>query len=239
MPVVTIDGQIGSGGLDLGVQVARALGADYLDRLVLAEAAKRIGATVEALSQKEQETGRLGERIARLLQTLLERSAVAGSGGDPYFGPGIETILARPYEEISGATITRAQELDDERFIKATTEVINDVAEMGNAVIIGRGGCVILKDSASVLHVGVVAELEDRIARIMEREHLDRDEAEKHTVELEKAREAYFKKFFKMSPLDPMLYHIVINTSIIGLDYAEGVVIQAARDLQEGKLSSR
>ena len=238
MPVVTIDGQIGSGGLDLGVRVARALGADYLDRLVLAEAAKRIGATVEALSQKEQETGRLGERIARLLQTLLERSAVAGSGGDPYFGPGIETILARPYEEISGATITRAQELDDERFIKATTEVINDVAEMGNAVIIGRGGCVILKDSASVLHVGVVAELEDRITRIMEREHLDREEAEKRTVELEKAREAYFRKFFKMPPLDPMLYHIVINTSIISLDYAEGIVIQAARDLQEGKLPS-
>ncbi len=237
--VITIDGQMGSGGRDLGVNIARVLGGDYLDRWILAEAAKRIGATVEALSQKEQETGSLSERIARLLQALLERSAVAGAGGDPYFGPGIEAVLARPYEELSASPITRAQELDDQRFKEVTTEVIKDMAKVGNAVIIGRGGCVILKDEPSVLHVGVVAELDDRIARIMDRHHLEKEDAEKYTNNWDKAREAYFRKFFKVSAMDPMLYHVVINTSTMSLDYATDVIIKIAKDLEDEKLLSK
>ena len=236
MATITIDGQMGSGGRDLGVSVARILEADYVDRWILAEAAKRMGATVEALSQKEKQTGRISERIAGMLQTLLERSAVAGAGGDPYFGPGIEAILARPYEEITPSPITKGQELDDSTFIDVTSGVIKDMATMGNVVIVGRGSCVILKDDPAVLHVGVVAELHDRIERIMERLHLDRAEAEKYTKNSDRARRTYFKKFFKVSPMDPMLYHVVINMSTMSFDYATTLIAEMAKSLESGKL---
>lgn len=236
MAVLTVDGQVGSGARDLGVEVARAIGADYFERLVLAEAAKRLGATVQALSQKEQQTGKLKERMGRLLQVLLERSAAAGGGADPYFGPGIETILTRPYEEVTRTPITHAQELDDQRFISATIGVIRDLAKGGNVVIIGRGGCVILKDMPKVLHVGVIASLEDRIRRLMQRDQMDRKEAEKAAIESEKAREAYFRKFFKVSSFDPMLYHMILNLSVMSVDSASGLVVQAVRDLEEGRM---
>ena len=169
----------------------------------------------------------------------MERSAVAGSGVDPYFGPGLETILAQSYEEIVNRPITRAQELDDQRFIETITEVIRDLARSGNAVILGRGGCVILKDMPSVLHVGLVARLEDRIVRLMARDHLEREEAEKYTMDSDKAREAYFRRFFKVSPLDPNLYDMVLNTSAMSLDYVTDLITQAANDLEKGKMVSQ
>ena len=95
MTVITINGQAGSAVLEIGAEVARRLGFDYVDRLILAEAAKRLGATVEALAEMEQRVLSCGERIARFLQTLLERSAAAGTGGDPYFGPDIGVLLGQ------------------------------------------------------------------------------------------------------------------------------------------------
>ena len=41
MAVVTLNGATGVGGPEVGVEVARLLKADYVDRLLLAEAAKR------------------------------------------------------------------------------------------------------------------------------------------------------------------------------------------------------
>ena len=38
MTVITINGQIGTGGPEISAEVARRLGFDYVDRLILAEA---------------------------------------------------------------------------------------------------------------------------------------------------------------------------------------------------------
>ena len=48
MNVVTLNGQLGGAAREVGQEVARRAGADYVDRLLLAEAAKRVGATVSA-----------------------------------------------------------------------------------------------------------------------------------------------------------------------------------------------
>ena len=91
MPVITINGPVGSGAIDIGQTVAQTLNIDYVDRLVFAEAAKLVGSPVGVLVEKEQRVVRFRDRLARFLQTMLERSAVSGVGGEPYFGRGIET----------------------------------------------------------------------------------------------------------------------------------------------------
>jgi hypothetical protein len=63
MPIVTIQGQIASGGEEMGPEIARRLGIDYIDRIIMAEAGKRVGATVEALEEKEQSVPSLGARM--------------------------------------------------------------------------------------------------------------------------------------------------------------------------------
>ena len=234
MAVVTIDGQIGSGAPEIGALVARRLEADYVDRLVLAEAAKRMGATVEAVEEKVQESATFMARLSRAFRTLLERSAMAGSGGDPYFGTGWENLLARPYAE-EESEITSAQELDDQRFINTYRDVVADIAQGGNVVIVGHGASIILAEHPSALHVAVVASMDGRIARIMQRESLDRKAAEKYTIAQENARLSYYKRFLKVSARNPMFYHIVMNMSNVKDEYAAEVISNAAVKFEGGR----
>ena len=72
MPVITITGLIGSGAPELGSEISRKLGLDYVDRLILGTAARHLGATVEALHQREERLPTRGERFSAMLQRLLE-----------------------------------------------------------------------------------------------------------------------------------------------------------------------
>ena len=88
-----------------------------------------------------------------------------------------------------------------------------------------------------MLRVGAVAKLEDRIATIMSRERLSHEEAEKTIFARDKARAYYFNRFFGIDePDSPELYHLLINTSAVDLEYAADLVVQAAKALEEGSL---
>ena len=51
MSAVILDGPTGGGGRLIGPLIAKDLGYDYVDRLILTEAARHIGATVEAYTK--------------------------------------------------------------------------------------------------------------------------------------------------------------------------------------------
>ena len=233
MAVVTMNGPIGSGTNEVGVHAARLLHADYVDRLVLAEAAKRIGSTVEVLEIKGLRKLSLRDRLAHFLQKMMERSAMAGAGGDPYFSPGMEYLPSVGYTDLSQEPLTPAQRLNDEHFIEVTTAVIKDMADAGNVVIDGRGSNMILKNAPGVFHVALIAPLQLRINTIVKREHFDWKDAEKYTVEMEEARVKYFRKFFKVHPEDITLYHMVLNMGTLSVKTAAEMVAQAAADLAE------
>ncbi len=232
MPVVTLNGPIGSGGPEVGIEVSHKLNVDYVDRLILAEAAKRIGATVQAVAGKEQEVPRRRDRLGRFVQNLLERSAMSGAGGEPYFGPGIEVLLSRDYySEGTEEPITQTSDLDDQRYIEVTSAVITDLANGGNVVIVGRGGNLILKDIPGILHVGIVAPIEARVRTIMDREHLDDDASLRFVEEHETARIGFYERFFKVHPQDPHNYHMMINMADLRVETAAQIVSHAAQDL--------
>ena len=106
MTVITMAALAGGGSRSLGPVVAQRLGADYVDRLILTNVARHVGATVEALHQREERAPTRGERFSRILQRILERSAVSGAGGDPYFGPSVAAFLTEEYEDLPRPTIT-------------------------------------------------------------------------------------------------------------------------------------
>ena len=240
MAVVTMGGLTGGGGRLLGPMVAERLGADYVDRIILTSAAREVGATVEALHQREQRPPTFGEKISGIVQRILERSTVSGAGGDPYFGPSAMAFLTQEFEELPKPVITRGHEVEEAAYHEALRKAMADLASAGNVVIVGRGGSIVLRDDPAVLRVGVVAELEDRIARIMERERLGRDEAVKVIQERDAARAHYFRSHFDLEdPDDPHLYHLVINSSEMGLGYATEVVVNARKALDEGRLGRK
>ena len=66
MTVVAIGGLTGGGGRLLGPIVAEKLDADYVDRLILTRAAPKVGATVEALHQREERAPTRSDRFSRV-----------------------------------------------------------------------------------------------------------------------------------------------------------------------------
>ena len=89
----------------------------------------------------------------------------------------------------------------------------------------------ILADVPGVVHIGMWAPLDVRVQTAMEREHFGRQEAEKYVGELEEARVTFFRKFFKVNPYDPSLYHITLNMGMIQPGAAAEVITHTVDQL--------
>ncbi len=230
MPVITINGPIGCGAVTIGQMVSEQMKLNFVDRLFFTEAARIIGTPVGTLIAKEQRVDRFRDRLGRFVQTMLERSAMSGVSGEPYFGRGIENLPPETYMDLTGDGSV-AQKLDDKTFIEAMTKVANDLHAQGNAVIIGRGANQILADASHTLHVGLLAPMEVRVKTLIDREHFEKEEAEIHVEELERAREDFIMKFWKVHPNEAKHYHMMLNMGKMNPKTAAEVICHAAGDL--------
>ena len=230
MPVITINGVIGSGTLEIGHLVAQNLGINYVDRYIFAEAARLVGSPVGRLIEKEQRVIPFRERVARFMQTVLERSAVAGAGAEPYFGRGVEMLPAEAYTELV-SDAAASSTVHDRAFIEATTSVIKELAAGGDVVIIGRGSNMILADTPGVVHIGLLAPLAVRIDTMAKREMFTPDEARAYAEDLENARLTFYRKFFRVNANDPTRFHLMLNIGRISQGTAAEIIAHAAADI--------
>ena len=164
---------------------------------------------------------------------MLEKSVAVGMGGDPYFGPGIDYILSKPYSSMDDNLTTAGSKIDYQRFIDTTHEVIKDLGELGKVVIVGRGGALILKDNPNALKVLVVGDIEDRIKNTMEQEKVNKESAEEIIEHADKAQLKYFNDAFQKKPLDPSSYHCVINSSKINFEKSTDIVVDMMKELNK------
>jgi cytidylate kinase len=231
MPVITINGPIGCGSVTIGQMVAQEMSLNFVDRLFFTEASRIVGTPVGALIAKEQRVDRFKDRLGRFVQTMLERSAMSGVSGEPYFGRGIENLPPETYMDLTGEGGGVAQKLDDKTFIDAMSKVAHDLHAQGNAVIIGRGANHILADAPHTLHVGLLAPIEVRVQTLIDREHFEREEAEIHVEELERAREDFVQKFWGVHPSEARHYHMTLNMGKMSPKTAAEVIVHAAGDL--------
>jgi cytidylate kinase len=85
-----------------------------------------------------------------------------------------------------------------------------------------------------VLRVGVIAKMEDRIARVQQQMRLESPEQAETLIEhTDLAQHRYFERAFDSSPIDPFLYHFMWNTSDVSLEYATDVTVDAAKVMSE------
>jgi len=104
--------------------------------------------------------------------------------------------------------------------VQQTAETILQLAELGGAIVIGRAGNIVTAKLPNVLHVRLVAPLEDRIERICRDDHRTPDEARRFCLEEEQARNRYVRTYYHADINDALQYHLVINTSRLGFDNA-------------------
>jgi cytidylate kinase len=111
--------------------------------------------------------------------------------------------------------------------IQQTSETILKLTELGNAILIGRGGNVITAKRPNVFHVRLVAPLATRIDQVARTNGLNQRAARDFCRREDEGRRRYLWKYFKSDIDDPLLYHLCINTDLVS--FAE-----AARLIAEG-----
>ena len=226
MPVITVSSQFGAGARQVGRAIADQLVLQYVDQAVLVDAARQLGVTVKRVSKHDERTDSLRQRLGHFLQRALERSA-AGGNVDPLMGAGnLELMLAQSYQDVMESEVPVF--IDDRTYLETITEVLNDLAQRGDVVIIGRGSQMILRDRPDTLHIQLVAEEEERLSRVMEWESVDREEAERRAHDFNRHRAAFHKKFWRVDVWDPRLYDLVINTTHVSYEDAAKIACVAA-----------
>ena len=216
MPVVTIEGYLGSGYQTIGRSVAEKLGIDFVDRLILSKIAKEMDKHLAEIVdlQKKPEEKSFTERITDNLLKALEKSALSGGGADPFFGHGIENLLSSPYKDFP-----HNEDLHENMdFSKAIKKVINEIAKQGSVLILGRGASGVLRNDNSALKVGIYCDFDVRIKKYAKREDISDDEARNKILEYDEGKKNYYLNIFQKQPLDPSIFNIIFNSELLPED---------------------
>ena len=201
MPVVTISASYGAGGSHVGPQVAHRLGAAFVDRALPSAVAERLAVPLaDAIAHDEAVRG--------VLERLLVRFAPAA-------------------QAFSGAA-PPSEMLDERSYLNVTEQVIRELASRGSVVILGRAAAVVLRDEPAALHVRLDGPGTRRLEQAMRLESIDRETAERHMRETDRAREAYVRQFYDVDARDGSLYHVVLDSTALALDACVELIALAA-----------
>jgi cytidylate kinase len=118
--------------------------------------------------------------------------------------------------------------VSDDVLFRVQSEVIRNIAERGNAIIVGRCADYILRD-LDCLDVFVCAPMEFRIKRLVENEHLDADEAEALMRRKDRTREAYYNFYTFGAWGVASNYDLCVDSSILGIEGTADLIIDFGR----------
>jgi hypothetical protein len=201
MTLVTLSAAYGAGGSRVGPGVAERLGVAFVDRAIPSGVAERLAVPLREAVERDE-----------TVENWLTRALLS-------FGQ-VGPVLA-------GAAPPPTEVVTDDAFRAATEQVLFEHARRG-AVVLGRAGALVLRDVPGALHVRLTGPRAARIAQGAELEHLDRATAERHLDESDRAREAYVRHFYRCDAEDPRHYHLVIDSTAIGLDACAELIAAAA-----------
>ncbi len=143
------------------------------------------------------------------------------------FGTGASLIAGDLSEKLGIPVYDKAyieHELQESTFA-TEAEVIKELAEHP-CIILGRCASEILKDQPNVFNVYVVADKEDRIRRIMQKESLSYTDAKAMLEKNDKARAAYYNEHTGKLWGDVNNYHMILDTSKLGIENCADIMMK-------------
>ena len=170
----------------------------------------------------------IGPRVADELGVpFLDRALPTDPEEPEQRARGLVGSLARASSVVAGEPVERL-DLAEGRLQAELAEFLARAQSTGG-VVLGRGGVVAAGDAPTALHVLLTGPDEGRIARVAEREGVDRAEAERRMRAHDRARLEYIRHAFGVDGNDRTLYHLIVDTVALGIDGAVEIVVTAAR----------
>ena len=190
--VITISRQFGTGGHEIGAELARRLNVKLLDKQILNEVAKRNRVVEEAMEKIEARNPLWRDDFTNFYQTYMSKAKYDGTEHDQ-----------------------TSHELFD-----AQAETIRKIAAKESCVIVGRCGFHIFAEHPNALKIFIHSSEDCRKRRIAEKYGLDMRDAAAMVVDNDYSRELYTKTFTGKDWTDARNYDISIDVRKFGINGA-------------------
>lgn len=186
--IITIGRQFGSGGKEIGVQLAKELHIPYYDK--------------ELLKRAAQESG--------LCEELFESFDEKPTNSFLY------SLVMDPYS--IGVNATSFDMPMNHKIFLAAFDTIKKIADEGPCIMIGRCADYALADYSNCLNLFIHAPLEDRIARVSKRLDCKPDKAKDIIAKEDKKRASYYNYYTTKKWGNVASYDFCIDSSLLGID---------------------
>lgn len=109
-------------------------------------------------------------------------------------------------------------QLSSESLFKFQSDAIKKAAERESCVFVGRCADYVLRDHPRCVNIFISADMEDRVARLMQNLQINAQEAEKRALEGDDKRASYYNYYSALTWGEAATYHICINSSVLGIE---------------------
>lgn len=186
--IITIGREFGSGGRQIGEQLADLLGIEYYDKELIYLASKESGLCTEFFEKADE------KKSGSLLQAFALGFSMNNTG-----------FISNDF-------------LSNESLFKIQADVIRQLATQKSCIFVGRCADYILRDEKYCTNLFIHSNPEDRIKRIKERHQISEQEAGELMRKTDKSRASYYNYYTDKTWGVASSYDLTINSSILGLE---------------------
>ena len=196
--IITISRMFGTGGHEIGAELARRLGVKLIDKQVLNEVAKRMHVVEEAMEKIEARNPLWRDDFTSFYRTYMSKAEYNGQEHD------------RTSHELC----------------EAQAEAIRSIAAEESCVLIGRCGFHIFAEHPNALKIFIHSSEDCRKRRIAEKYDLSLSDAAAMVVDNDYSRELYTKTFTGKDWTDARNYDISIDVRKFGVNGAVDFIMK-------------
>ena len=185
--VITVAREYGSGGARIAQMLADRLDWKLLDRCLVEKIAQVARVEPKVAEQYDE---RPDPWVNRLVRALWQGGSMRG-------------LMAGPIPELFGA----------DTMASLSQRLIEEAADIGNCVIVGRASQCILQQRGDAFHVFIYAPRAERLRRVLRR-HASHAEAELALDARDQERAALIRRFFNQDWANRHLYDLMISSKL-------------------------
>lgn len=201
--IITVEREYGAGGSLVAAELAHRRGWQLLDQQLTGDIAKMAAVDQKVVARCDEKVDPLMHRLAKV-----------------FWRGSYERALPVADHHI----------FDADMMVNLAHRLIEEKAEKGSCVIVGRGAPYILRHRHDTFRVFIYGSRDEKIKRMVRLKMSEREAAEMvDTIDQERA--AFVRKYFNAEWPCRWLYHMMINSDS-GLEFVADAITHAMEDME-------
>jgi len=113
-------------------------------------------------------------------------------------------------------------------YAEALKDIFMELAQRGNAIVVGRGSQFILQNQPGVFHIRFVADITYRLEHLKNLHvlKLSNSHLSQKIQKEDRLRQEFLETHFQQTGENPLLYHLTINLSKISREKVQDMILQ-------------